>query len=146
MNYAITINQRHDLYGDIDFILELLKRLDFSYIEIVNHSNDHYHGLVSTNRTLKEMIDLKLCHVEIVRNTKAYQKYMHDHDKTDERRYGELGYQENDSIVDSVINIGAVATVQKYGMQALRYYKQLKEFENDYRGENVFKKSIDNSK
>ena len=63
---------------------------------------------------------------------------MHDHDVTNSTTYGELTYYEIDSIVDTLINVGPVQTVRLYGWQALKNYKALKEFHNDYiTGNNV---------
>lgn len=133
MFYAITINPMHKTFNlDLDAVLDDLQEMGCDYIEIVNHNNDHLHGLVYTTLLIDKIWRKQSLHFERVRNVKAYQKYMHNHDKVDVRKWGDLPYHEVDSIVDSIINIGAIATVQKYGWQALKYYKQMKEFEKDF--------------
>lgn len=137
MKYAITINKAHTLYIDnLELLTTILKdNTESQYIELVNHQNDHIHGLIDTQYTLQQLKDLKAFHVEVIRNTKAYIKYMHSHDVVNTYKWGNLQYEEVDSIVDSIISIGAVKTVQKYGMQALRIYKQIKQFEEDYKNQ-----------
>lgn len=134
MYYAATINKGHMYYNEnIKDTLEQFKLDGHFYCEIVNHANDHYHALIGTTYDLEKYVTFKSYHFERVRNIKAYQKYMYSHDLIEQYSFGEIGYHENDSIVDSVINIGALRTVQKYGWSALRYYKQLKEFELDFK-------------
>lgn len=137
MKYAITINKAHKLYIDnLELLTTIIKdSTESDYVELVNHSNDHLHGLIDTSYTLQQLKELKAFHVEPIRNTKAYIKYMHSHDEVDTFKWGQLQYEEIDSIVDSILSIGAVKTVQKYGMQALRIYKQIKEFEEDYKNQ-----------
>ena len=134
MLYAITINKKHLLYDEyLNIVANSIEAITKSdYIELVNHSNDHIHGLINTPLTLQELIDMKVFHVERIRNTKAYQRYMISHDMVAQYKVGELPYHENDSIVDDLINLGPIKTVQKYGMQALRIYKTMKEFYEDF--------------
>lgn len=150
MTYALTINQEHKIYRDdisVVFFF-LLSELQAEYIEIVKHKkvyeklddreiiiNEHYHCLVQCNIDLNEMIQKKLFHVEKVKNVKAYQKYMHSHDKIEAYEYGSLSYSEpidDNDIIEYALKYGAQKTVLKYGFKALKVYKTLKEFLNDY--------------
>lgn len=140
MTYALTINKQHLTYNtDIKVVLSNLhKETDGIYIEIVNHSNDHYHALIQTTKDLNEQKGTQLYHIEVVRNVKAYQKYMNNHDVEDTYVYGEMTYTEptnDDEIVEYALKHGAQKTVLKYGMKALKVYKTLKEFLNDYEHE-----------
>ena len=139
MLYAVTVNKGHICYGEtcLDTITKIA--LDFrpSYLEIVNHANDHYHALMQVDDDLSTMEKSKsFLHYETVRNVPAYMKYMYSHDVTDSEKIGELPYFENDSIVDYVLAFGAVKAVQRFGWVALRQYRNIKEFYLDSRREN----------
>jgi len=148
-NYAITINKNHNIltfHGlDLDdsLVLEFLKNMlidQFEYVNLVGHHNnvdvtsiDHIHGLVTSDKPLNYLIGLNLFHVEVVRNPQAYIKYMYSHTlHSSIEPIGSLAYQENDDMITYVIVHGLVKTVEKYGMVALRNYKNLKEFYTDY--------------
>lgn len=134
MLYAITINQGHSMYADTcdNVIILLINELRITYADIVNHANDHYHALISTEVELvNNSIYGKMFHFEKVRNIPAYIKYMHSHDVTSKALMGELPYFETDSMIDYLQMYGPVKTVQKYGFQALKYYKNIKEFYYD---------------
>ena len=136
-SYALTINPGHkafspDIKQVINYIIVNYKPF---YLEIVNHNDDHYHSLMSVD----DDIDTKSLngdfHLEIVRNVSAYQKYMVNHDMIEHEIVGEMPYIENDSMIDYLSVYGPVKTVQKYGFQALKYYKNLKDFYKDFKGE-----------
>lgn len=141
MLLAITINPGHTYYHSNlqDTLKELV--IDFApdYLDLVNHSNDHYHGLIS----IKEGDEPRktMFHFEPIRNIKAYTKYMYDHDLVDSVKFGELPFTENDSMIDYIIDNGPVKAVRKYGMQALRIYKQIKDFYTDLKIEKMEEKN-----
>lgn len=139
MIYAVTINKNHSFYdNDIDQLAQkLMSETQATYVEIVNHANDHYHALIDTQMLFdKDNMPMSNMHYELIRNVKAYQKYMINHDLIDHVKYGELGYYEkpnNDDMINYAISYGLEKTVMKYGYQAIRVYKQLKEFLTDYK-------------
>lgn len=138
MLYAITINPGHEFYRSSCeevlhvFILEML----IEYGNIVYHSNDHFHALISLDSEIKKEYASGKFHFETIRNSMAYIKYMYNHDVTDSIEMGELPYCEPDSIVDFILLYGPQKAVQKYGWQALRQYKNIKEFYKDSKGGN----------
>lgn len=138
MLIAATVNPGHDAFDkDINQVAaKVFAKTQGTYLEIVNHKNDHYHLLVDVNIELtKETMPFSFMHYEKIRNVKAYQKYMHNHDVVDYEIYGEIGYYEkpnNDDMIDYAINYGLEKTVLKYGFIAIRYYNQLKSFLADY--------------
>jgi len=134
MLYAITINKGHLSYAPT--CLETITKvcLDFKpqYIEMVNHANDHYHALIELDMPYDEIKkNGHYFHIEVVRNVKSYIEYMYSHDVTESDKVGELPYFETDSIIEYILCFGPVKAVQKYGWQALRQYKNLKEFYMD---------------
>lgn len=113
--------------------------LDCSYVEIVNHKNDHYHALIDSPHQIDEIIALKGLHVERLRNIKAYRKYMHDHDVVETLTFGQLPYVEDDfALIEDLIVLGPIKTVRKWGKQALFKYNALKEFYNDFKKDEYF--------
>jgi len=141
MLYAITINPAHSIYTtDIKKqvnVIELI--MQASYVEIVNHQNDHYHALIDSPYQMNELIDLKGFHVERLRNIKAYRKYMHDHDVIETITQGQLPYVEDDfALIEDLIVLGPIKTVRKWGKQALFKYNALKEFYNDFKKDEYF--------
>ena len=139
MLYALTINPSHQAYippnESIFELVNIIRNItNATYINIVNHNDDHYHALISCEYDLQSLIDLKAFHVEVIRSYKAYIKYMYDHDLVTSYEWGEMPYIENndDGIIQYCIQHGAEKTVVKYGMKALRVYKTLKEFYDTY--------------
>jgi len=135
MLYALTINPGHDLFDLLidDVIDNIIITFKTNFIEIVSHNEDHYHALIEQNEIIVKDKDLgKLCHCDIVRNLKAYQKYMHNHDVTQSRIIGELPYYEDDSIIDYLILQGPSKTVIKFGWKVLKNYSNLVKFYNEY--------------
>ena len=134
---AITINQNHELYNsDMNLLVANLQlKVNCTYIFIVKHGltkTEHYHALIQTFRSFNNLKALKLFHVEPVRNPEAYKKYMMNHDLMEHNELGEMDFHEQDKLIDYCILHGPTASVQKYGMIALKNYKNLKEFYNDY--------------
>lgn len=134
MLYALTINQKHRFYhDDISLVVaDLFGHTDFTFIDIVSHSNDHYHALIDSRYPYDYLVGLRGAHIEPVRTPKAYITYMHNHDVTKSFTSGELPYYEVDNMIEYAIANGLVKTVEKYGMSALRQYKNLAMFLNDY--------------
>lgn len=142
MLYAITINPNHATYTtEIAKQVEVLKLIaDCSYVEIVNHNNDHYHALIDTPQQIQQLKDLKGFHIERLRNIKAYRKYMHDHDVIETLTFGQLPYVEDDfALIEDLIVLGPIKTVRKWGKQALFKYQALKEFYRDYQNDLRYK-------
>jgi hypothetical protein len=134
MLYAITINYGNSMFAPScdNVITKLILELGVTYCDVVNHSNDHFHALIFTETELKNTPEFgKMFHFEKVRNIQAYTKYMHNHDVTQFALMGELPYFETESIIDYLEAFGPTKTVQKYGLQALRQYRNLKEYYND---------------
>jgi len=142
MIFALTINPGHASYrpGLTDTVGVLVFDLRPDFLEIVAHQGepglppDHYHGLISVPDDF-DMPPKSFVHYEPVRNLKAYRSYMHSHDVIEELQFGELPYTEIDSMVDYLEIYGPVKTARKYGWQAIRYYKQMKEFYEDTKKE-----------
>jgi hypothetical protein len=140
--YALTINPGHECHKKTsnDVLIDLTT-LRYDYCNVVQHGSDHYHVLISLPYDLKPSAEVgRLFHFAPVRNTKAYLAYMYNHDVTGYVNVGELPYQENDNMIDYAIANGLTKTVQKFGIQALRYYKNLQLFLQDYKiqeGENL---------
>jgi len=135
MLYALTINPGHDLFDLlIDKVIDnIIISFKTNYIEIVSHNEDHYHALIEQNEIIVKDKELgKLCHCDIVRNLKAYQKYMHNHDVTQEKYIGELPYYEDDSIIEYVVKFGPTKTVVHFGWKVLKSYSSLCNFYEDY--------------
>lgn len=141
MYYALTVNPNHLAYtNDINEVSEyIIKLTQSTYLEIVNHQFDHYHVLIDTQLILtKETVEFKHFHYDVIKNLKAYQKYMHSHDVVDNLIWGEMGYYEkpnNDDMIQYAISHGLQKTVLKYGITALRVYQSLKMFLNDLNGQ-----------
>lgn len=139
MHYALTINFNHECYdSDIEVVSQKIIQLTSStYCEVVNHAYDHYHALIETDKILnKDTFPFTYAHYDVVRNIKAYQKYMYNHDVTTKNVWGEMGYHEKpntDDMINYAIQYGLNKTVLKYGMQALRVYNQLKSFLENYK-------------
>jgi len=131
---AITVNPGHEGFGSSlnDTLGKIVLGLKPSYLCLVNHSDDHFHGLIAVDDGIT--ISKKFCHFEPIRNIKAYRRYMFDHDFVGSIEFGEMPYQENDSIIDYLENNGPVKTVRKFGWLAVRYYKQLKDLYGDMKG------------
>ena len=137
---AMTINAKHISYAkDVKEVLKFFKQWKNEYIEIVKHgktelTKEHYHILLFSGYSPNWWKEQKVGHIEKVRNVKAYQKYMNNHDKEDSIIIGELPYVENndDDMIIYLCKYGPVRTVQLYGFKALRMYGQIKNFSEDY--------------
>jgi len=134
MLYALTINPGHTLFN-VD-INEVVNRIIIEYrtlyVNIVSHDGDHYHALIDYPDIIeKSKSNGALCHYEIVRNVKAYIKYMYSHDVVASCEIGELPYYEDDNIIDYLIQYGPHKTVSKYGWLALKQYNNLRKFYED---------------
>ena len=137
---AMTINKKHTYYkDDINKVADYLRIESKEYLEIVKHKatelhNEHYHVLLFSNKSPNWWKEQKVGHIENVRNTKAYIKYMNNHDKIDSKIIGTLPYVENnnDGLIDFLIKYGPVKTVQTYGFQVLKSYGALQKFYEDY--------------
>jgi hypothetical protein len=138
---ALTVNKGHfafnnNIKGVLDFINMLEKD---SYCQVVKHksetSEEHYHVLKHSRYSPNWWKEQKICHVEQVRNVKAYDKYMNNHDVIDKETSGDIPYFESnrDAIIEYLMIYGPVKTVQTYGWEALNKYRQLKEFYEDYK-------------
>jgi hypothetical protein len=135
--FAITINPNHHIYStDIKLTQANLQlHTSSNYLYIVKHGitkTEHYHVLIQTYYSFNDLKKLHLFHVEPVRNPEAYKKYMINHDLVEKIESGEMEFHEQDKLLDYCILHGPTATVQKFGMIALKYYKSLKEYYNDY--------------
>lgn len=135
--FALTINQNHDMYDPslTMTVANLQLRLNCTYIYLVKHGltkTEHYHVLIQTSRNYNNLKGMKAFHIEPVRNPEAYKKYMMNHDLIEHYEVGEMDFHEQDKLIDYCLLHGPTASVQKYGMIALKNYKNLKEFYNDY--------------
>jgi len=141
-NYALTINMGHPLYDiDIDKVVNnIIIEFQPSYINLVNHNDDHYHALVCVDDFLIKSKNAP-CHFELVRMFQAYIKYMYNHDVLSFRLVGEMPYYEDDSMIDYLLSNGYIKTVQKFGWQALKYYSNIKQFYYDFKGESSHEKN-----
>lgn len=128
---------------DVGFISNVIHQaLNIRYLELVIHKNDttdyHVHGLIiSDNEITKELVKEK-CHIETVLNLGKYQQYMINHDVEYHAVYGEMPYIEEEDAKKLAYNEmlsyffssrSAVKTVQRFGIMALKYYRQLKDME-----------------
>jgi hypothetical protein len=135
--FAITINQNHEIYDqDIKLVqANISLHTTSNYVLLVKHGltkTEHYHALIQTMYSFNYLKNKKIFHIEPVRNPEAYKKYMINHDLVEKNEIGELEFHEQDKLLDYCILHGPTATVQKFGMLALKYYKSLKEYYNDY--------------
>lgn len=137
MYHALTVNFNHKVYSTkIDEVIKSIVQItECTYLEIVNHAHDHYHVLIDSQKDLSDKKALGInFHIETIRNLKAYQKYMHNHDVVETSTWGELGYYEkpnDDDMIEYAVQHGPQKTVLKYGFKALKIYSQLKAFTND---------------
>lgn len=128
---------------DVGFTSNVIhSNLNIRYLELVIHKNDtteyHLHGLIISDFEItKELIKGK-CHLEIVLNLGKYQKYMNNHDVIYSNIYGEMPYIDDNDTKTLAYNEmlsyffssrSAVKTVQRFGLMALKYYRQLKDME-----------------
>lgn len=127
------IKTQHSIYDDIKSI---------RYLELVTHKNDtssyHIHGLIICDNEITKLLVNKKCHIEAVLNLGKYQKYMINHDKVHQEIFGEMPYIDTDDQKTQVYqemlsyyfsSKSALKTVQRFGLIALKYYRQLKEME-----------------
>jgi len=130
--YALTINPGHISHSyDISDVANFLAvNYQPQYCEIVCHDNDHYHVLLFIEDVLIKDKNTPF-HFETVRQLKAYQKYMHSHDVTDEISFGDLPYYEDDNIIDYLLTHSPADTVKKYGWKVLKNYANVKKFYDD---------------
>lgn len=155
--YAITINKQHnkyvgddndDLIGRMMSLNEVSKKIfdDFKniyYLELVLHKNDisdyHYHGLLICENEIITLLAKGHFHIENLLNLPKYQKYMHNHDVIISQKWGEIPYYEKndkENAYDEMLRYyfsskSAKKTVQRFGIIALKYYRQLKDMEQD---------------
>lgn len=131
-SYALTINPGHSAHSyNIDDVVNFLAvNIQPVYCEVVCHNDDHYHVLIFIEEVLKPHKELPF-HFELVRQLKAYQKYMHSHDVTAELLFGDIPYFEDDNIIDYLLIHSPSDTVIKYGWKVLKNYVNVKKFYDD---------------